>query len=55
MVEEFEKQAFRGEATDVDHHKRLSSFKVTFSTPVNVAAMAEMGNPFIEQLLSVCS
>ena len=50
MVEEFEKQAFRGEATDVDHHERLPSFQVTFSAQVNelVVAMEEMGNPFIE-------
>jgi hypothetical protein len=45
MVEEFEMQVFRGEATYVDPHERLSSFQVTFFTQVNelVAAMAEMG------------
>ena len=50
MVEEFEKQAFRGKATGVDHHERLPSFQVTFSTQVNelVVAMEEMGSPFIE-------
>ena len=50
MVEEFEKQAFHGEATDLDHHERLPSFQVTFSTQVNelVVTMEEMGNPFIE-------
>ena len=30
MVEEFKKKAFRGEATDVDHHELLSKFQVTF-------------------------
>jgi hypothetical protein len=45
MVEEFKKQAFRREATDVDHQEQLSSFQVTFFTQVNelFAAMAEIG------------
>jgi hypothetical protein len=50
MVEEFEKQAFRGEATEVDLHEQLPSFQMTFSNQVNelVVAIVEMGNPFIE-------
>lgn len=49
MVEEFEMQTFRGDATDGDHHELLPSFQVTFSTQVNelVVAMEELGNPFI--------
>jgi hypothetical protein len=49
MVEEFEKQTFRGEANDVDHHERLPSFQMTFSNQVNelVIAMTEIGNLFI--------
>jgi hypothetical protein len=35
MVKEFKKQAFCGEATDVDHHERLSSFQITLPTQVN--------------------
>jgi hypothetical protein len=34
MVEEFKKQSFRGEATDLDNHELLSSSQVTFFTVV---------------------
>ena len=50
MVEEFEKQTFRGKAVDTEHHEQSDSFQVKFSTQVNelIMAMEEMGNPFIE-------